>query len=107
MGRQQVLRHLIRRKRHVILKPPGHETKGGSRDKVRMHGKWNGDWLGAIRVLWMLSRNHFCNILPDQLLKTANSLSTQHQLVKLLMLCRMLEQTNKIGRRMLDRVRTG
>src|SRR6266566_1539289 len=107
MGREQVLRHLMRRKRHVILKPPGQETEGGSRDKLRMHGNWNREMLIGRRQFVHFGRYHFSNILLDQLLKAANPLSTQHQLVEMRVLCRVLEQTNKIGGRMFYRVRTG
>src|SRR5947209_1288244 len=97
MGRQQkqILRHLMRRKRHVILKPPGQETEDSPREKLHLHGKWNGGVLSGRGQCAHFGRNLFCNILLDQLLKPANPLPTQHQLVKLLMVCHMLEQTNK------------
>ncbi len=108
MGRQQVLRHLMRRKRHFIIKPPGDKTERGSRDKLGMHGYWNGEMLLMGRGQFAhFGRNLFCNIVLDQLLEPADPLSAQHELVELLMLRRMLEQTNKIGRRMLYRERAG
>src|SRR6266852_9482578 len=91
--RQQILRHLMRRKRHVILKPPGQETEDGSRDKLHMHGKWKGEVLIGRGQFALFGRNHFCKILLDQLLKPANPLSTQHQLVEVLVCCCMLKQT--------------
>src|SRR6266581_3422526 len=105
--RQQKLRHLKRRKRHVILKPPGQETENGSRNKVSMHDKWNAGVLMGRGQFALIGPSHFCKIPLDQLLKPANPLSTQHQLVKVLMCCRMLKQTKKIGRRMLSRERAG
>src|SRR5579883_2248626 len=48
------------------------------------------------------SRNHVDQIRLDELLKPAHSLPTQHELVELLMLSRMLEQTHKVGRGTID-----
>ena len=87
--RQHILRHLVRRKRHVILKPPSQEAENGSREKLHLHGKWNGGVLSGRGQCAHFGRNLFCNILLDQLLKPANPLPTQHQLVKLLMVCQL------------------
>src|SRR5205809_7631040 len=97
--RQQILRHVMRRKRHVILKPPGQEAENCSREKLHMHSRWNGEVL--------IGRSLFCDILLDQLLKPANAFPTQHQLVELLVFCHMLKHTNKIGRRMIRGERAG
>src|SRR6266700_1859637 len=82
MGRQQILRHLARGKRHVMLKPPGQETEDGSRDKLHLHGKWKGEVLISRSHFALPGRKHFCKILLDQFLKAATPLFTQHQLVK-------------------------
>src|SRR6516165_3433575 len=97
----------MRGKRHAVLKPPGQEAEGGARDIVRMHINGNRELLIGLRQFVCFGRDHFSNILLEQFLKAANPFSAQHELVKLLVLSRMLEQTHKIGWRMLDRVRTG
>ena len=71
MRRKQVLCHLMRGKRHVMLKPPGQEAKGGARDKVRMHIKWSRERLISRRQFTHFGRYHFGNILLEQLLKAA------------------------------------
>ena len=82
MWRQQVLRHLMRGKRHVMLKPPGQEAEGGARDKVCMHINGNRELLMSVRQFVHFGRDHFSNILLHQLLKATNSLSAHHQLVE-------------------------
>lgn len=94
MGREQVLRHLTRSKRHVVLQPPGQETDGGSRHKLCVHSKRHGEMLIGRGQFASVSRCHLCNIVLDEFLKPANSLTAQHQLVKLLVLCRVLEESN-------------
>src|SRR5260370_27952647 len=95
--REQILRHVMRRKGHILLKPPGQETEDSSREKLHLHGRWKGEVLIGRGPFVHFGRSHFCDILLDQLLKPANAFPTQHQLVELLMLCDMLEQANKIG----------
>ena len=100
MGREQVLRHLMWGKRHVMLKPPGQEAESCARDKVCMHSNGNRELLMGHRYFLHFGRNHFSNVLLYQLLKAANPLSAHHQLVELHVLSRMLKQTNKVGWRM-------
>src|SRR5215469_12864371 len=107
VGRQQILRHLARGKRHAMLKPPGQKAENGSRDNVRLHGKWKGTVLISQRHFALFGRKHVCKILLDQFLKATTPLSTHHQFVELRVRCRMLKQTKKVGRRMLDREGTG
>src|SRR5947208_7416135 len=97
----------MRRKGHVMLKRASQETEDGSREKLHLHGRWKGEVLIGRGPFVHFGRSHFCDILLDQLLKPANAFPTQHQLVELLVLCHMLKQMNKIGRRMLYRERTG
>src|SRR5713226_4243193 len=103
--RQQILRHATRRKRHVILKPPGQEAENCSREKLHLHSRWEGEVLIGRGPCAHVGRSLFCDILLDQLLKAANAFPTQHQLVEVLVFCHMLKHTHKIGRRMIRRER--
>src|SRR6266700_609398 len=105
--RQQILCHVMRRKRHVILKPPGQQAENCSREKLHMHSRWKGEALIGRGQFEHFGQSLFCNIILDQLLKPANAFPTQHQLVEVLVFCHMLKHTNKIGRRMIRRERAG
>src|SRR5258707_5887985 len=107
VARQHILRHLMSRKRHVILQPPGQETEHGSRDKLHLHGKGNGEVLLGWDPFARFGLSHLGNIILEQLLKPANPFSTEHQLVEMLMLRHMFEQLNKIGSRTVEGERAG
>src|SRR6516164_6847822 len=89
MGREQVLCHLMWRKGHVMLKPPGQEAEGGARDKVRMHINGNRERLIGWGQFVYFGRYQVGNILLHQILKATNPFSAQHQPVELLVLSRM------------------
>src|SRR6266566_7866290 len=67
--RQQILRHVMRRKRHVMLKPPGQEAENCSREKLHMHSRGHGEVLIGRGQFAHFGRSLFCDILLDQLLK--------------------------------------
>src|SRR5258707_7315792 len=87
VAQQHILRHLMSRKRHVILQRPGQETENASRNKLHLHGKGNGEVLLGWDPFARFGLSHLGNIILEQLLKPANPLSTEHQFVEMLILC--------------------
>src|SRR5437667_10353592 len=82
--RQQILGHVMRRKRPVMLKPPGQEAENCSGEKLHMHSRGHGEVLIGRGQFAHFGRSLFCDILLDPLLKPGNAFPTPRQLVEFL-----------------------